>query len=144
MIKKLSVGLGILIAIYLLLWVGFGAAVGYFQPQDNGTAVVKTFDSAGTEFVTVLRPVNAENGQIWLLSGQWFRSWYIRALENPKVEIEIGGSSTVFHAVPVEDEEEMARVLKIRFDGVSKATRIIGRVLILFAPVKILRLEPAS
>lgn len=71
--KKIVIGLTVLFGTFLLLGFGFGGAVGYFQPQDGGTALVITSDSQGVEYETVLRPVEDESGQIWLLSGQWFR-----------------------------------------------------------------------
>ena len=142
--KKIAIGLASLAAIYLVLWIGLGTAIGYFQPQDNGTAVVTTFDSSGAAFDTVIRPVKSEGGQIWLLSGQWFRSWYTRALENKKIELQIDGITTTYWAIAVVDEQEIADVLKIRFEGVSNTRINIGRFLFLFAPVKIIRLEPAS
>lgn len=142
--KKLAIVLGSLAAIYIVLWVGLGTAIGFFQPQDDGTAVITTYDSTGAAFDTVIRPVKSEDGQIWLLSGQWFRSWYNRALENKKIELENDGITTTYLALSVKEEQEIASVLKIRFEGVSNIRKNIGRFLFLFAPVKVIRLEPAS
>jgi len=36
---------------------------------------------------TVVQLISGDDGELWLLSGGWFRGWYNRALENPEIEL---------------------------------------------------------
>ena len=139
--NKVVVVVSVLLGIYVVLGLAFGGAIGHFQPQDDGTKVLKTFDSNGNAHETVLRPVEDKEGQIWLLSGQWFRGWYNRALENSDIELQGNDNIVRFRAIPLEDMEEFDRVIQLRTNGASSAAIYFQRAMLLFAPVKILKLE---
>ena len=136
--------LTILLGSYLFVGLLFGGAVRYLQPEDGGTAVLITFDSDDSAYDTVVRPVEDENGRIWILSGQWFRSWYNRALATPAVKLQRNETSISYRAVPVEDNEEVEMVLTLRRGDVSTTGAFLYQALLLFAPVKILKLETSS
>jgi len=142
--KKTLLVLTFLLGAYVLLGLMFGGAVGYLQPEDGGTAVLRTFDSDGIAYETMVRPVEGNEGQTWILSGQWFRSWYGRALENPEVSLRRNGRSITYRAVPIEDEGEIEMVLGLRRGDANSAGVFLYQALLLFAPVKILKLEATS
>ena len=135
--------ISVLAAVYFSIWLLFGSAVGYLQPQDEGTAVLSTFDADGVAHQTVVRPVVDEQGQIWILSGQWFRSWYNRALSNPNVQLQHSEVSTAYVATPIDDSDQIERVLGRRGADVNPIGALLYRSLFLFAPIKVLKLEPA-
>lgn len=139
--KKTVLALGVLLGLYLMLGLGFGGTVGFLQPEDGGTAVLGTIDDRGIAYETVVRPVVDKDGQIWILSGQWFRSWYNRAIENPEVTLQQKGKAISYRAIPLEESVEVERVLSLRRGGASTAQVFLYQALLLFAPVKILKLE---
>ena len=131
------------LAVYLSVWLLFGAAIGHLQPEDEGTAVLTTFDPDGHAHQTVVRPVVDGDGNIWVLSAQWFRSWYDRALNHPVIELQRDGRSRRYQAVPVEDGD-LRSVLNHRRDKRDTTANFFYRALFLYAPIKALKLEPIS
>ncbi len=132
----------IVFGVYVLLGLSLDAAVGYFQPRDDTTAVLRTFDADGGMHETVLRPRTGDD-QLWLVSGQWFRGWYYRALANPDVELQRGDTVAAYRATPVDSPQDMAAILHLERERTTAVRYWFGRaVLTLFAPVKLLRLEP--
>jgi len=131
------------LAVYLSIWLLFGAAIRYLQPEDGGTAVLTTFDSDGSAYQTIVRPVEDERGNIWILSGQWFRSWYNHALSFPTVELQRGETSLAYQATPVDNDDEIERVLDQRRGNTNTIGAFLYRALFLFAPVKVLELKPS-
>ena len=142
--KKTILILTILLGSYLFVGLLFGGTVRYLQPEDGGTAVLITFDSDHSAYETVVRPVEDGNGRIWILSGQWFRSWYKRALATPEVKLQRNETSISYRAIPVEDSEEIEKVLTLRRGDASTTGVFLYQALLLFAPVKILKLEASS
>lgn len=139
--RKTRLILACLLAAYLVLGLTFGGLVGYLQPEDDGTAVIRTFDPDGTAHETVVRPVTDEDGQIWILSGQWLRSWYHRAVENPAVELLKNNELKPFRVTVIEDEEQIEKVMTLRRGKASATGVFLYRALFFFAPIKILKLE---
>ncbi len=131
----------IVLAAYITIGLLFGGAIGYFQPQDSGTARLRTIDSDAQQHETVLRFVEDESGQIWLLSGQWFRGWFYRVLENPDIELVRNEKATAYHAVEITDPATLNEVIALRSERESVVSLWLGRALILFAPIKVLRLD---
>ena len=84
---------------------------------------------------------NCESGQVWLLSGQWFRGWYNRALDHPDVELIRGDTATVYHAAAINDPNTLDGVIRLRRGMESTSGWWLGRALLLFAPFKALRLD---
>ena len=133
--------LSVLVGLYLLLAVGFDLAVGYLQPQREETVVLITTDSNGSKYERVLTPRQDESGQLWLVSGQWSRTWYKRAMENPDIELRRGTEVSAYRATPG-DDGDAARLREIYTKGMSPTEIFIGRAPFLFAPAKVLKLEP--
>ncbi len=83
-----------------------------------------------------------EDGERYLWSAKWFRNWYNRALEKPAVEIVIGETRSKWNAVEVTDEETIERVIESQQQGVPTLLWWFGQSTVLFAPIKIIKLEP--
>ncbi|MEE8507843.1 MAG: hypothetical protein V3T07_02155 [Myxococcota bacterium] len=130
----------IVIAVYVVLGLAVDGAIGYFQPQSGKTAVRRTFDEAGNAQETVLSLL-ADDGTLWVESGHWFRGWYHRLVANPDVELVRDGEAETYRAVPVDTPEAVERVTKLMGKGES-AGYWVGRVMLLFAPIKPVRLDP--
>ena len=130
----------IALAIYIALGLAMDAAIGIFQPQTETTAVLRTFDASGKPVDTVLS-LHDDGGQLWVESGHWFRGWYHRALANPDVELVIGGEARPYRAVPVDTDEAVDKVTRLMGKG-SSAGYWFGRAMLLWAPIKPVRLDP--
>ena len=72
----------ILVVGYVALGLIADAAIGYFQPRSEGTAVLRTFDAAGGGAQDTVLSLLDDDGQLWVESGHWFRGWYHRVLAN--------------------------------------------------------------
>ena len=131
----------ITLAVYVTLGLLVGGLIGYFQPQDDGTTRLRTVDANGQKHETVLRVHEDESGQEWLLSGQWFRGWYNRALANPYVELLRDGEVAAYRAVEVRDAGTIEAVVRLRRKGESTGRWLMGCALFLFPPFKALRLD---
>ncbi len=133
-------------AIVLGVYVGLGllldGAIGYFQPQSGTTAVLRTFDESGEPRDTVLGLLDDE-GQLWVESGHWFRGWYHRAVANPEIELVREGRTTAYLAVPVDTPEAVDTVTRLMGKG-DGAGYWVGRTMLLWAPIKPLRLDPRA
>ena len=132
----------IILGVYILLGLTVDAAIGYFQPQAGSTAVLRTFDQAGTPHERVLA-LHDDGGTLWVESGHWFRGWYHGALANPDVELIRGGEARPYRAVPVDTPEARERMTQLM--GKGKGARYwVSRAMLLFAPIKPVRLDPRT
>ena len=134
-----------IVAIVLGVYVGLGllldGAIGYFQPQQSGTTdVLRTFDESGQPRDTVLGLLD-DDGQLWVESGHWFRGWYHRVVANPEIEVVREGGTTAYRAVPVDTPEAVDTVTRLMGKG-DGAGYWVGRVMLLWAPIKPVRLDP--
>jgi len=135
-----------LVIVLAVVYVGLGlladGLIGYFQPQSEATIVITTFDAEGAhDTVLTLRD---DDGQLWVESGHWFRGWYYRLLENPDVEVTFpDGRRESFTAVPVNTPEAIALMEKLMGKGDGYGYWI-GRTILLFAPIKPVRLDPRA
>ena len=129
----------IIVLVYIAVGLLADGAIGFFQPQNEGTAVLRTFDAEGSTD-TVLSLLN-DDGQLWVESGHWFRGWYDRVLANPEVELVRDGKAERYRAVPVDTPEAVDKVVKLMGKGTS-AGYWVGRALLLWAPIKPVRLDP--
>jgi len=128
--------------VYVALGLALDAAIGYFQPQQETTAVLRSFDPDGTPHETVLSLLD-DGGTLWVESGHWFRGWYHRVRANPDVELIRGGEVKAYRAVPVDTPEALARVRELMGKG-RGARYTLARAMLLFAPIKPVRLDPRT
>lgn len=134
---KLVIGLAV---VYVGLGLLADGLIGYFQPQTEDTIVITTYDAEGAHD-TVLS-LRDDDDQLWVESGHWFRGWYHRLLENPDVEVTFpDGRRESFTAVPVNTPEAVALMEKLMGKGDGYGYWI-GRTILLFAPIKPVRLDP--
>lgn len=132
----------IALSVYVLLGTGLAGALAYLQPDRGAnTIVLTTLDARGKSHETKLRVRDVE-GQQWLVSGQWFRSWYNRAVAHPEVTVRRAGILTTYLAVPVNDETAVEMVLREDRESAGAVGMLLGHALLLFAPPKLLRLDP--
>ena len=132
----------IIMGVYVVLGLAIDGAIGYFQPQSETTAVLRTFDEAGNPQEAVLSLLD-DGGTLWVESGHWFRGWYHRLLIKPEVELVRGGEVGAYRAVPVDTPEALERVTKLMGKGES-AGYYVSRAMLLFAPIKPVRLDPRT
>jgi len=132
--------LAIVFVIYVILGLSLDAAIGYFQPQREGTVVLRTFDSSGGSKDTVLA-LRDDNGQLWVESGHWFRGWYKRVLANPNVELVRDGKAARYRAEPDDSPEAVERLTRLMGKGTSAGYWVM-RAMLLWAPVRPVRLNP--
>ena len=135
-VRIAAIVLGVYISVGLLL----DAAIGVFQPQSGATAVLRTFDESGQPTDTVLGLLD-DDGQLWVESGHWFRGWYHRAVANPEVELVREGGTTAYRAVPVDTDQAVDTVTRLMGKG-EGAGYWVGRTMLLWAPIKPVRLDP--
>ena len=126
----------IILLVYLGVVVTFESLLGYFQPAGVGTMVVTTTDVDGASFDRVVARLDS-HGQLYVARNHWPRSWYDRALENPRVQITIDGKQGGYLAVSVFGEE---------YDRVNAEYRLgfVFRILTGFPTRYILRLDPCE
>jgi hypothetical protein len=134
---KLVKVLLILLAIYAALVAVFETWLGYTQPTNDGTLKITTTGDDGAQHTRVLARIPVED-TLYVAVNHWPRSWYWQALDNPEVQVEVGGASGRYRAVDVTDREEYAVVDSARPLGIG------FRILTGFPPRRILRLDPVS
>ena len=130
----------IVIGVYAALGLALDGAIGYFQPQRETTAVLRTFDAEGKPHETVLSLLD-DDGTLWVESGHWFRGWYHRLRRNPEVELVRGGEVKAYRAIPVDTPAALERVEALMGKG-RGAGYWVARTMLLFAPIKPVRLDP--
>jgi hypothetical protein len=128
------VGLGLLA--YVALVVVFETLLGVLQPDTGDTIVITTTDSDGVSTDRVLGRDFA-GGKHYASANHWPRAWYNNALENPRVQVTMDGTTADYIAVPVDDEEH-ARVAAEIGNG------LVFKLLVGFAPQRFLRLDPVE
>lgn len=133
--KAVKIVAALLLA-YVAIVVIFESLIGYFQPQDQSTLVITTFDADGTGHDRVLSRLENDDA-LYVAVNHWPRAWYRRALENPAVRITQDGAAKDYVAVLIAGEEH---------DRIAAAHPIPtgARFLMGFAPRRFLRLDPAS
>jgi hypothetical protein len=127
-----------IVAIVIVVYVGIVAAfeslIGYFQPGNDSTLVITTFDGAGTPHDRVVSRLESD-GQLYVAANHWPRAWYHRALENPEVQVTLEGEKGDYRAVPVAAAEHD------RVDG-ENGLPLAFRFLTGFPPRYFVRLDP--
>jgi F420H(2)-dependent quinone reductase len=124
----------IVVLAYVGIVVAFESMIGTFQPSNDGTLLITTFDDAGSAHDRVVSKLES-GGQLYVAANHWPRAWYARALEHPDVQATIGGAKRDYRAVPVEGAEHEAV-------NTDKKLPLAFRVLTGFPPRYFLRLDP--
>lgn len=129
-----------IVAVVLLVYAGIVAAfesfLGFAQPQSEATIVITTFGADDVAQPRVVSPIENQ-GNLYVSANHWPRSWYNRALQNPKVQVTAGGTTKDYVAVPVTGAEHDRL-------AVEHAHPIGFRILTGFPPRYFLRLDPAQ
>ncbi|MAT85292.1 MAG: hypothetical protein CMD39_13490 [Gammaproteobacteria bacterium] len=128
---KIAVILGL---VYVGVVVAFESLIGYFQPADQSTLVITTFDDDGTGHQRVVSRLDSD-GRLYVAANHWPRAWYRQALANPQVRVGQDGAAAPYLAVPVSDEER-ARLFE------EHALPLVVKILAGFPPRRFLRLDP--
>ena len=92
-----------LVVVYIGLVVLFESWLGYSQPTNVNSLVITTFEDQEARD-RVLSAINNE-GKLYVSANHWPRSWYRRALSNPKVEVSYKGEKRPYLAIPLEGKE---------------------------------------
>ena len=109
MVKKILIGL---LALYVLIVVGFESMLGYTQPENQGTLVITTFDE-GEPHDRVVSRIHIDD-ELYVAVNHWPRLWYWQLLDEPVVRIRYGDVDGMFRAVPVEGQRAFERVEQAR------------------------------
>ncbi len=126
--------IAILVLVYVGIVIAFESLIGYFQPAGETTLVITTTAEDRTPNDRVLSRLES-NGQLYVAANHWPRAWYKRALENPNVQVSLGGEKGDYLAVPVTGEEHD----RVNSDN---SVGIMFRVLTGFPPRYFVRLDP--
>ncbi|MDA0978546.1 MAG: nitroreductase/quinone reductase family protein [Proteobacteria bacterium] len=132
--------LGAIAGFFIIFVVLFEAIfLGYMQPELESTGipmlVITTTDETGNATPRRLARLQID-GRVYVSAHHWTRGWYVEALANPDVMVDIDGNSAQYTAVPVSGEE---------FQKVKETFPIPFRVWLMmgFPPERdILRLDP--
>lgn len=130
------------LVVYVVLALALDSAIAFFQPRSGPTIVLRTYDAEGKAHERVLTRIEVD-GQLWAMSGHWFRGWYHRVRENPQVEVIDGGVAWPYRAVAL-DPPESDRALERLGGGPRGAGYWASRAMFLFAPLKPVRLDPLA
>ena len=129
-----TVGFGLLA--YVAMVVLFETLLGVLQPETGDTIVITTTDADGVSTDRVLGRDFA-GGRHYASANHWPRAWYNNALENPRVQVTMDGTTADYIAVPVDDEEHERVAAEI-------GNGILFKIVVGFAPQRFLRLDPVE
>ena len=129
-----TVGFGLLA--YVGFVVVFETWLGLTQPETEDNIVITTTDASGVSTDRVLGRDFA-GGKHYASANHWPRAWYNNALENPRVQVTMDGTTADYIAVPVDDEEHERAAAEI-------GNGILFKLLVGFAPQRFLRLDPVE
>ncbi|MEN8159647.1 MAG: nitroreductase/quinone reductase family protein [Myxococcota bacterium] len=124
----------ILFVVYVGIVAAFESLLGTFQPTNEGTLVLTTYDPDGTAHDRVLTRVEGD-GTLYVSVNHWPRAWYRRVLATPDVQVTVGETTENFTAVAVEGAEH---------DQLAAANPhpFVFRLLTGFPPRHFVRLDP--
>ena len=127
-----------ILIIIALVYVGivavFESLLGYYQPADDQTMVITTYNDVGEGADRVVARLEHE-GNLYVAANHWPRAWYYAALDNTAVEITFNGQTFPYTAVRIEGEDH---------DRVNDAHALplAFRILTGFPPRYLMRLDP--
>ena len=132
---------GIALASYVGLALTLDGMIAAFQPQSGRTGVLRTVDAEGNSHDTVLSILD-DGETLWVESGHHFRGWYNRVRSNPEVELIREGETVAYRAVALDTAEAREHVIGLMKEGAGSFGYGASRVMLLFAPIKPVRLDP--
>jgi hypothetical protein len=103
--RKLWIAIAVLLAAVVL----FVVSIFGFSEQGGEVVTLTTFEADGSEVETRLWVVDA-SGSSWLRAGVPASGWLLRAEAHPVVEVERGGRSNRYRAVPVREPESRDQI----------------------------------
>ena len=133
MSKTLKIVL-ILIGLYAASVALFESMLGYFQPENQATLVVTTFDAADVGADRVLVRIEHE-GELFVAVNHWPRQWYGRLLDNDQVRVRFEDVDARYTASKVLEAEQAAL-------DTARPLGLGFRVLTGFPPRYFVRLTP--
>ena len=126
----------VLLVVYAGVVAAFESLLGYFQPENQATLVITTFDAAGVGADRVLVRIEHEE-QLYVAVNHWPRGWFHRLLDNDQVRVRLDGTDQRYRATQLTPDEakviDAVRPLSLGF-----------RVLTGFPPRYFVRLTPVS
>ena len=124
----------IVVLAYVAIVVAFECLIGFFQPANQSTLSLTTYDADGTAHDRVLSRLDTD-GRVYVSANHWPRAWYRRALAKPEVQATLDGTKGDYRAVPVEGAEH---------DRVEREHphSLLFRVVTGFPPRYFVRLDP--
>jgi len=126
----------VLLVVYAGVVATFESLLGYFQPENQATLVITTFDAAGVGADRVLVRIEHEE-QLYVAVNHWPRGWFHRLLDNDQVRVRLDGTDQRYRATQLTPDEakviDAVRPLSLGF-----------RVLTGFPPRYFVRLTPVS
>ena len=96
--------LAVIALVYVGIVVAFESLLGYFQPADQNTLVITTYDDEGNGKDRVLARIESQ-GQLYVAANHWPRAWFNKTKDHPMVQIDLGEGKKDYLAVPVDDAE---------------------------------------
>ena len=133
MSKTLKIVL-ILIGLYAASVALFESMLGYFQPENQATLVVTTYDAADVGADRVLVRIEHE-GELFVAVNHWPRQWYGRLLDNDQVRVRFEDVDAGYTASKVPEAEQAAL-------DTARPLGLGFRVLTGFPPRYFVRLTP--
>jgi hypothetical protein len=130
-VKKILI---IIALVYVGIVAVFESLLGYYQPADDQTMVITTYNDVGEGADRVVARLENE-GNLYVAANHWPRAWYYAALDNTAVEITFNGQTFPYTAVRIEGEDH---------DRVNDAHALplAFRILTGFPPRYLMRLDP--
>ena len=107
------IGVGVFFFRYVASVVWFEVQLGVNQPQGSTSIVTVTFNDDNERHEQI-------DGNFYIGSNHWPRSWYNKALDNPNLEVKMPGEDTfvTYTAVPLEgaEEDHIAEIYSFGFE----------------------------
>ena len=124
----------ILIGLYAASVALFESMLGYFQPENQATLVVTTYDAADVGADRVLVRIEHE-GELFVAVNHWPRQWYGRLLDNDQGRVRFEDVDAGYTASKVPEAEQAAL-------DTARPLGLGFRVLTGFPPRYFVRLTP--
>lgn len=136
LVKWILIGAVAYVGLVVLVETWLGVLQPKLQRSGIPMLVITTTDESGASRDRRLARKES-GGQLYVSAHHWPRGWYLRALENPAVRVNIDGVAGDYTAVPAEGDE-YARVVA------EWPIPLPMQFLMGFAPRNLLRLDPQS